>query len=152
MRFLCVLRPGRSLIGQKRKRFIDFNSLYRREGSWGVGQKFFAESRTQRPWSRTLTVIRPSRNIKCQPSPCLTVFILPLGQPCSVFREHWLDNIKEWTRMDSPTLIWRAEDQAGWRRLAAESSLMSLLRSARLGERVSEGVSDIWNWFFSILN
>ena len=26
----------------------------------------------------------------------------------------WLDNIEEWTRMDSPTLIRRAEDRAGW--------------------------------------
>ena len=46
----------------------------------------------------------------------------------------WLDNIKEWTRMDSPTLIRRAEDRAGWRRLMARSALMSPLRPARAGE------------------
>ena len=40
----------------------------------------------------------------------------------------WMDNIKEWTRMDSPTLIRKAEDRPGWRTLAAKSSLMSPLR------------------------
>ena len=40
----------------------------------------------------------------------------------------WTDNIKEWTRLDSPSLIRQAEDRAGWRRLAARSSLMSPLR------------------------
>ena len=37
----------------------------------------------------------------------------------------WLDNIKDWTRMDSPTLMRQAEDRAGWRGLAARSSLTS---------------------------
>lgn len=37
----------------------------------------------------------------------------------------WMDNIKEWTRLDSPTLIRKAEDRAEWRQLAAKSSLMS---------------------------
>lgn len=46
----------------------------------------------------------------------------------------WLDNIKEWTRMDSYTLMRRTEDRAGWRRLAAESALMFPLRPARARE------------------
>lgn len=45
----------------------------------------------------------------------------------------WMDNIKEWTQMDSPTLIRRAEDRAGWRRLVLDSSLMSPQRP-RAGE------------------
>ena len=40
----------------------------------------------------------------------------------------WLDNIKEWTRMDSPTLLRAAEDRTCWRLLAQTSSLMSPLR------------------------
>ena len=43
----------------------------------------------------------------------------------------WMDNIKEWTRMDSPALLRRAEDRDGWRRLTAMSSLMSPPRPAR---------------------
>ena len=46
----------------------------------------------------------------------------------------WMDNIREWTRMDSPTLIRRAEDRAEWRRLAASASLISPLRPSRSGE------------------
>ena len=46
----------------------------------------------------------------------------------------WMDNIREWTRLDSPTLIRRAEDRAEWRRLAASASLMSPLRPSRSGE------------------
>ena len=43
-------------------------------------------------------------------------------------RKCWLDNIKEWTRLDSPTLLRKAEDRDGWRRLAESSSVMSPLR------------------------
>lgn len=46
----------------------------------------------------------------------------------------WMDNIKEWTRLDSPTLLRRAEDRAGWRSLAASASLMSPLRPYRSGD------------------
>ena len=46
-------------------------------------------------------------------------------------QKSWLDNIKEWTRMDSPTLIRKAEDRACWRQLARTSSLMSPLRPQR---------------------
>lgn len=46
----------------------------------------------------------------------------------------WMDNIKEWTRMDSPTLIRKAENRDDWRRLTAKSSLMSPLRSFRSGD------------------
>lgn len=46
----------------------------------------------------------------------------------------WMDNIREWTRMDSPKLIRRVEERAGWRRLAALASLMSPLRPSRSGE------------------
>ena len=43
-------------------------------------------------------------------------------------RKCWLDNIKEWTRLDSPTLLRKAEDRDDWRRLAERSSVMSPLR------------------------
>ena len=46
----------------------------------------------------------------------------------------WLDNIKEWTRMDTPTLISKAEYRASWSRLAHSASLMSPLRPQRSGE------------------
>ena len=46
----------------------------------------------------------------------------------------WLDNIKEWTRMDTPTLIRKAEYRACWSRLAHSASLMSPLRPQRSGE------------------
>ena len=46
----------------------------------------------------------------------------------------WMDNIKDWTRLDSPSLIREAEDRAGWRRLAARTSLMSPLRPSRPGD------------------
>ena len=45
----------------------------------------------------------------------------------------WMDNIKEWTRMDSPTLIRKAEDRSGWRTLARQSSFMSPLRPGGQG-------------------
>lgn len=40
-------------------------------------------------------------------------------------QQNWLDNIKEWTRMDSPTLIRKAEDRACWKQLERKSSRMS---------------------------
>lgn len=46
----------------------------------------------------------------------------------------WMDNIKDWTRLDSPSLIRKAEDRAGWRRLAAQSALVSPQRPARPGD------------------
>ena len=46
----------------------------------------------------------------------------------------WFDNIKEWTRMDSPTLLKTAENHACWRQLARTSSLMFPLRPQRSGE------------------
>ena len=46
----------------------------------------------------------------------------------------WLDNIKEWTRMDTPTLIRKAEYRTSWSRLAHSASLMSPLRPQRSGE------------------
>ena len=46
----------------------------------------------------------------------------------------WMDNIKEWTRMDSPTLIRKAEDRNGWRILAHQTSFTSPLRLQRSGE------------------
>ena len=49
-------------------------------------------------------------------------------------KKGWMDNIKEWTRLDSPTLLREVEDRAGWRRLAEESSLMSPLPPLRTGE------------------
>ena len=49
-------------------------------------------------------------------------------------QKSWFDNIKEWTRMDSPTLLKTAENRACWRQLAKTSSLMSPLRPQRSGE------------------
>ena len=49
-------------------------------------------------------------------------------------QKNWLDNIKEWTRMDTATLTRKAEDRACWRRLAKISSLMSPLRPQRSGD------------------
>lgn len=46
----------------------------------------------------------------------------------------WMDNIKDWTRMDSPTLIRQAEDRTGWRKLTRDATLMSPLRPFRSGE------------------
>ena len=46
----------------------------------------------------------------------------------------WMDNVKEWTRLDSPSLLRAAEDRAGWHRLAARSSQMSPLRPLRPGD------------------
>ena len=49
-------------------------------------------------------------------------------------QKSWFDNIKEWTRMDSPTLLRSAENRAAWRQLASRSSLMSPLRPQRSGD------------------
>ena len=46
----------------------------------------------------------------------------------------WLDNIKEWTRLDSPTLLRKAEDRSGWRTLSHQASFTSPLRPQRSGE------------------
>ena len=47
----------------------------------------------------------------------------------------WMDNIKEWTRLDSPTLLRKTEDRPGWRALAKEASaVMSPLRPPRSGD------------------
>ena len=46
----------------------------------------------------------------------------------------WMDNIKEWTRMDSPTLIRKAEDRNGWRTLTHQTSFVFPLRPQRSGE------------------
>ena len=45
----------------------------------------------------------------------------------------WLDNVKEWTRMDSPNLIRTAEDRPAWRDLTRKSSYMSPRRSSDHG-------------------
>lgn len=45
----------------------------------------------------------------------------------------WMDNIKEWTRLDSHTLTRTAEDRSGWRSLVYKSSLMSPLRPSGQG-------------------
>ena len=46
----------------------------------------------------------------------------------------WLDNIKEWTQMDSPALIRLAEDRESWRQKAYRSSIASPLWPKRLGD------------------
>ena len=40
----------------------------------------------------------------------------------------WADNLKEWTRIDSPTLTRLAEDRPAWRSLSFDVSTMSPLR------------------------
>ena len=49
-------------------------------------------------------------------------------------RKSWLDNIKEWTRKESPELIRLAEDRPKWQLLARNASLMSPLRLSRDGQ------------------
>ena len=49
--------------------------------------------------------------------------------------KNWMDNIKEWTRMSSPSLIRAAEDRPGWRSLARKLSDMSPSRSSGYGRR-----------------
>ena len=46
----------------------------------------------------------------------------------------WMDNVKEWTRMDSPTLIRKVEDRDGWRSLVQQRSFRSPLRPQRSGD------------------
>ena len=46
----------------------------------------------------------------------------------------WFDNIKEWTRMDSPILLKTAENRVRWRQLARTSSLSSPLRPQWSGD------------------
>ena len=40
----------------------------------------------------------------------------------------WADNLKEWTRLDSPSLTRLAEDKPAWRSLSYDVSIMSPLR------------------------
>ena len=40
----------------------------------------------------------------------------------------WTDNLKEWTRLDSPTMTRLAEDRPAWRSLSYNVSTMSPLR------------------------
>ena len=42
--------------------------------------------------------------------------------------KRWADNLKEWTRLDSPTLTRLAEDKPAWRSLSYDVSVMSPLR------------------------
>ena len=42
--------------------------------------------------------------------------------------KRWADNLKEWTRLDSPTLTRLAEDRPAWRSLSYDVSIMSPLR------------------------
>lgn len=46
----------------------------------------------------------------------------------------WMDNIKDWTQMDTPTLLRKAEDRSAWHLLARKSSLMSPLRPSQPGD------------------
>ena len=49
-------------------------------------------------------------------------------------QKSWFVNIKEWNKMDSPTLLRSAENRACWQQLARKSSLMSPLRPQQSGE------------------
>ena len=47
------------------------------------------------------------------------------GQCCGLQRNCWMDNMKEWTSLPIPELLTRAACRKGWKRISAESSLMS---------------------------
>ena len=46
-------------------------------------------------------------------------------------RKCWMDNIKEWTSLPIPELLRRASGRKDWKRISAESSLMSPRRPNR---------------------
>ena len=47
-------------------------------------------------------------------------------------KKWWLDNIKEWTFLPMPELLTMASCRKGWKRISAESSLMSLWQPSQL--------------------
>ena len=50
---------------------------------------------------------------------------LTASQRRSLQRKCWMDNIKEWTSLPTPDLFTRASCRKHWKRISAESSLMS---------------------------
>ena len=53
------------------------------------------------------------------------------GQRYGRQRKCWMDNIKEWTSLPMPEMLTRASCRKDWRRISAESSLMSPRRPNR---------------------
>ena len=49
-------------------------------------------------------------------------------------RKSWSDNVREWSGMDTPTLVREAENRHGWRKLSTEASRHSPLCPARARE------------------
>ena len=47
------------------------------------------------------------------------------GRRCGRLKNYWMDNIKEWTSLPMPELPTRASCRRDWKRISAESSLMS---------------------------
>ena len=47
----------------------------------------------------------------------------------------WMDNVKEWTSLPMPELLTRASCRKDWKRISAESFLMSRRRSNRSRDR-----------------
>ena len=50
---------------------------------------------------------------------------LEVGRCCGRQRKCWMDNIKKWTSLPMPELLTRASCREDWKRIPAESSLMS---------------------------
>ena len=48
-----------------------------------------------------------------------------VGGHCDQLRKCWMDNVKEWTPLPMPELLTRASCRRDWRRISAESSLVS---------------------------
>ena len=53
------------------------------------------------------------------------------GRRCGRQRKCWMDNIKEWTYLPMLELLTRTSCERDWKRISAESSLMSPRRSNR---------------------
>ena len=48
--------------------------------------------------------------------------------------KNWMQNVREWTNLDSPTLLRMAEDRDRWRDFAYDTSILPPLRPQRLGD------------------
>ena len=53
------------------------------------------------------------------------------GRRCGRQKKRWMDNIKEWTFLSMPKLLTKASCRKEWKRISAESSLMSSRRPDR---------------------
>ena len=67
------------------------------------------------------------RYVTCHDSLSKTILqgTMESGQCQSWQRKRWMDKIKEWTLLPMPELLMRASCRKDWKRISAESSLMS---------------------------